>query len=447
MPTQDSLAAAQFWRQRAALLAARLNFHYWLARLIPLLAGLLVLVALFEIFRRETSLPLRWSEALLLFGTGVACAIAWLTARRNFCSEHAALVRLETVLGLHNQLSAADAGVLPWPKVPARLDDGYRANWRQIALPLLAGLAFLWSAHLVPVSQVRLGASSEPIAEPPEFAQVQSWINTLKAEDLIEPAKLEDLQSALDKLKDRPAQDWYTQGNLEAASSLKELTEQSMNALAQDLAQADQTVQAMQEKTENSSDEAGLKPMQDELRKAGENLASGNLPLKRELTSQLRGGEDAGDKPMSAQQLQALHERLQKGELAARTAAKTNAGLSQEMQQAMASAAMGQGVSRREGVPGPGGAGGGTESAPLELQARKKDTPEGALTAVHNDDMSRASLGETLKVTASEHAVDRAAYHGPQNAGTAQVTGSGGEAVWRSTYDPQEADTLSRFFK
>jgi hypothetical protein len=220
-----------------------------------------------------------------------------------------------------------------------------------------------------------------------------------------------------------------------------------MNSLGQDLDKADHAVQAMREKMENSSDSSSLQPMQDELRKAGENLASGNLPLKRELVDQLRGGETATDKPLSARQLKALHERLKKGELAAQTAPKSNGGLSEEMQQAMASAAMGQGEERRKLAPGPGGLGGGKESAPLELQPREKITTAGALTPVNNDDMSRAALGETLKVSASEHAVDPAVYRGTQNAGAAQVQGNGGEAVWRSTYDPQEADALARFFK
>jgi hypothetical protein len=83
----------------------------------------------------------------------------------------------------------------------------------------------------------------------------------------------------------------------------------------------------------------------------------------------------------------------------------------------------------------------------LELQERESSTPEGALTHVSSNDMSRAALGETLKISASNPMVDPVAYRGAQTAGAAQVQGSGGEAVWRSTYDPEEADTLTRFFK
>ena len=94
----------------------------------------------------------------------------------------------------------------------------------------------------------------------------------------------------------------------------------------------------------------------------------------------------------------------------------------------------------------PGGLGGGTASAPLVLEGRDKETPQGALTGVNNDDMSRTSLGETIKITASTPKVDPNALEGPGSAGAAHVSGTGGEAVWRSTYDPQEADVLSRFF-
>lgn len=447
MAHPDSPAAAKFWHHRATLLAARLNFHHWLAQMVPMLFILFVSIALFDLFRREVGMLARWSEFLLLFGLCLTGGWAWLRARIHFCTSRQALVRLETIMGMQNQLSAADDGVLPWPIPRTQIDDGYIANWKQIVLPLLAGSIFLWGAHLVPVKSLKPGASAESITEPPEFTQVQNWINSLKAEDLIEPAKLQEMQATLNKLRERPAQDWYTQSNLEAANSLKELMEQSMNTLSQDLDQADRAVQATQEKATTSNDAAGLQPMQDDMRKAGENLASGNLPLKREIVDQLRGGESANDKPLSAEQLKSLHERLEKGKLAAQTAPKSNGGLSEEMQQAMADAASGHGMGRRRMLPGSGGLGGGKETAPLELQARDKATTANGLTTVNNDDMSHTAIEETLKVTASEHAVNPAAYHGTQTAGGAQIEGSGGEAVWRSTYDPQEADTLSQFFK
>ena len=89
----------------------------------------------------------------------------------------------------------------------------------------------------------------------------------------------------------------------------------------------------------------------------------------------------------------------------------------------------------------------GKETAPLNLEDRDKSTPEGSLTKVSNDDMSRVSLGETIKVSGSKPVMDPISYQGSQTAGAAQVQGTGGEAVWRSTYDPDEADTLTRFFK
>jgi hypothetical protein len=141
-------------------------------------------------------MPARWTESFLLFGFGIAAAWAWLQARKHFCTWRQALVRLETVLGLHNQLSAAQDGIVPWPMPAPRIHDGYADNWKPILIPLLAGSIFLWIAHIVPVSRMKLGTNSEPISEPPEFAQVQNWINGLKAEDLIEPDKLQEMQTA-----------------------------------------------------------------------------------------------------------------------------------------------------------------------------------------------------------------------------------------------------------
>jgi len=443
--------AARFWFRQASGLALKLNFHHWLARLIPKLFVVLVAGAIFELFRRETSGPVRWIGAFFLLGPALVGAWAWLQARRHFCTRSQALVRLETVLGLHNRLSAAEAGMIPWPRSVEEIHDGYTRNWKLLLAPLLAGILLLEAAHLVPVGKIKAWAVADPVMEPPEMTQVQNWIDALKAEDLVQPEKLQNMQSTLDKLRDRPPQDWYTQDNLEAANSLRELTAQSMNTLSQDLDQADQTVQAMRDKMEQNpgpGQTAALQPMQDQLRRAGENLASGNLPLKRELVDQLRGAEKAADKTLTADQLKALHDRLAKGKMAAKTAPKSNGGLSEEMKQAMAQSGQGEGNGRQRGKRGmPGGTGGGKETAPLELESREKITTAGSLSQVNNDDMSRAVLGETLKVSAGEHTVDSAAYHGNEGVGAAQVQGSGGQAVWRSTYDPLEADTLSRFFK
>jgi hypothetical protein len=448
MFAQDVTVDAQVWRHRAAALAAKLNFHHWLSRLVPKFFFLLVVASLGEILRRQMGATPRFVAAFLVVGAAVVVSWAWLEARRHFCTRVQALVRLETVLGLHNRLSCAADGVVPWPRTTNEpLSDGYDPNWKQIFVPALAGILFLYAAHLVPVHHVSAAAGSGTISPPPDFAQIQSWINTLKAADLVEPAKLDEMQSSLDKLRQRSPQDWYTQSSLEAADSLKELMEQSMNSLESNLDSADQSVEAMQDQqgNSNSGEGSGLRAMQDQLSQAGNNLASGNFPLKKELADAMKGAASS-DKQLSASQLAALQKKLEQGKAACQTASNCNGGFGQEMQQALDGAA-GHGLARRRMAPAPGGLGGGKETAPLVLQARDKTTPQGAMTGVNNDDMSRVSLGDTIKVTASKPTVDPNAYQGTGAGGAAHVTGNGGEAVWRSTYDPQEADVLSRFFQ
>jgi hypothetical protein len=445
---QDVSADAQTWRHRAAVLAAKLNFHHWLSRVMPRLFFLLIAGALAELLRREMNAPSRFVSAFLLMGAAVACGWAWLEARRHFCTPGQALIRLETVLGLHNRLSCAEAGIVTWPRaLQERVGDGYNPNWRQILVPGLAGIVFLYAAHLIPVHVLKAGAAAGAISEPPDFAQVQNWLNALKAADLIEPDKLQDMQAALDKLRQKSPQDWYTQSSLEAGDSLKELMEQSMNSLEQGLDQADQSVQAMQSGQQDPAGAGSLQAMQEKLSAAADNLASGNLPLKRELVDSMKGS-GSSDKTLSASQMADLEKRLAQGKLAAQTASKMNGGFGQEMDDAIGEA-MGRGLGhghRRVEHGAPGGLGGGTASAPLVLEGRDKETPQGALAGVNNDDMSRTALGETIKITASTPKVDPNALEGPGPAGSAHVSGTGGEAVWRSTYDPQEADVLSRFF-
>ena len=218
-----------------------------------------------------------------------------------------------------------------------------------------------------------------------------------------------------------------------------------MNSLAQNLDHADGAVEALRKKQEGSHDPNGLRPLQDAMRREGEKLVSGDLPLKHEVVGPMLGSGSYPEKSLTSAQLQALHEQLKKGKLAAQTSAKSQGGLSDEMQRALADAKEGGGLDRRK--TGAGGARGGKKSAPLELQARDRTSPVGDLTAVNNEDRSRAALGQTVKVSAGVPDVDPSAYGGRQGAGAAQVQGNGGEAVWRSTYEPQEADALTQFFK
>jgi hypothetical protein len=444
---RTSIPPQKFWRHEASALARRLNFHHWLSQVVPKLFVLLIGVAVFDLAGRKGGFSPRWTALILGLGLVAVFVWAWLEARRHFCGWPQALVRLETKLGLHNQLSSAEAGVVKWPAPQNPPDAGYRLNWRQLMVPLLAGDIFLACAHYVPVGHARSTARVEAISEPPELAQVQSWINALKAQDLIQPDKLQEMQAALDRLRERPRQDWYTQDNLEAANSLKQLAEQSMNSLAQGLGKADEAVQSLRENAPSPGNSDALQPVRDQLRSAGQNLASGNLPLNQEMVASLKDAAGASDRSLTAAQLAALHERLKNGRLTAQTALKADASFSEEMQEAMDAAAMNGGGLERRTVAGAGGVGGGKETAPLELEQRDKTSPDGKLTPVQNDDMSRASLGQTTKISAGAHQVDPTAYAGLQQAGSAQTGGNGGDAVWRGTYDPQDAETLDRFFK
>ena len=226
MADPTTSGSERFWRLQATALCAKLNFHHWMARVIPLFFGWLVLAVFLDLFCRETNRLGQWLEAFLLTGFGLTSAVAWILARKHFCTPQHALGRLETVLNLHNGLSAASEGIVAWPERPQKIDDGFSVNWSFLLLPVVMGSLFLWAADHVPINRAGLRTATGSISEPPAFAQVQSWIDALKQTDLIEPEKLQSMQDTLNRLKEQPASDWYSQNNLEAADALKELTEQ-----------------------------------------------------------------------------------------------------------------------------------------------------------------------------------------------------------------------------
>ena len=189
MSHPNSSASASFWLYRAHVLAMRLNFHHWLARLIPKLFGVLVLTALFELFRREIGCRDG--------GAGPCYCLARVSSRAGPCSKRegifAARIKLwrgwrrcsGCTTGLARRATGSSHGRSRrsrWTTATLRIGTRSRCRlWREAC--------FWWSAHLVPVSRLKLGADSAPISEPPELAQVQNWINALKADDLIEPEK------------------------------------------------------------------------------------------------------------------------------------------------------------------------------------------------------------------------------------------------------------------
>ena len=433
--------AAHFWRRRARRTVWRYHFGRVLGDFLPaaLVASAVFACALLVIRHHGAADYGSW----VAYGaTLVACAgfAVWRAGRRGFFTTADALVRLEWHLGLHNRLSAAAAGVGTFPP-PQTAPDGYSFRWQKIAPPLAGALALVLAAAFIPISRPA-SADFVPATPPESLAQTAQWLDTLQKTGLVQSPALEDFHERLEQLRQQPARDWYSQSSLEAGDNLRGQTEQSLQTLQRDLRTAASSLTTMERSPEQLTP-AEAKAAADRMQEALKGLELGNLPLNKELLSQLKGLDLSKLKSLTSEQLEQLKERLKNGVKiteAMLKPGKPGDGPGKEM----ALVAAGTSADRT----GRGGPGGGKSSAPLELRDRPTDLHSTAVKADANaPSLDHALPGDIIGVGKGEHTVDPHAYAGPPAAGATASEGTGGETVWRDDLTPAEREVLGKFFK
>ncbi len=438
----------RLWRRRATVLARRCNLAWWLERFNALALGGLLLFSALILAARTARVP--WIDPALvggsLAGLLAACSlVAWWLGQGKFVAAAAGLVRLEDRLGLHNRLSAASAGIGPWPD-PANAEwDTAAFPWNPARawLPGAGALALVAAAWWMPLPQ--RSQPSPAVVEPSAWERMEDWLATLREEALVEEESIEDLASRIEELRDRPEAEWFSHSSLEATDTLQQglgldLRDfaAEMNALERSLAALQSVSGEMGEMGEEAKDR-----LAQEFSRALEALAEGGLPPDESLLRQLREidpaqlGEGTIGK-LSPGQLQALQQRLREGS----GALGSMEGLPELGRESLLSQS---GTGLGEG-PGRGGIDRGRGDAPLSFGQEEDPLGTSKLEGVTNDDFSRAKVGEVLGLGETERELERTPT-GPVAGGAASSTGRGGEAVSRETLLPDEQAVLKRYFK
>lgn len=438
-PSPRADDATTFWRRRARRTALRYNFGRVLGVFLSACLGVSAAFACALLVIRQHGGPNR--TAWIVYGVALlACIVVsvWYAGTRGFYPATDALVRLEWHLGLHNRLSAAAAGVGTFPP-PQAAPDGYAFRWQKILPPLLAALGLVLAAALVPVT--RSSADFVPETPPLALSQTADWLDTLKKANLVQEPALEDFHERLEQLRQQPARDWYSQSSLEAGDNLHGQTEQSLQALQRDLRTAASSLETMERTTEQTTP-AEAKAMSDRMQEALKGLELGNLPLNRELLSQLKGLDPSPLKNLTPEELAKLEERLKNGvKITEAMLRPARPGEKPGDDLALLAAS-----SDKRGKPG--GTGGGTSSAPLDYREKPTELHSTATEPVTSSgNLDHALPGDLVGVGKGEHTVDPNVYSGPSSAGAAASDGKGGEAVWRDDLTPQEREVLRNFYK
>ena len=436
--------AASFWRRRARRTAWRYNSGRALGHFLPaaLVASAVFACVLLAVREHGAAGRGPWIGygASLLVCAGFA---AWRAGRGGLFTAADAAVRLEWHLGLHNRLSAAAAGVGAFP-APQSAPDGYSLRWQRVVPPLAGALALVLAAAWIPVSRP-VRADLAPATPPESLAQTAEWLDTLQKTALVQPPALEDFRERLEQLRQQPARDWYSQSSLEAGDNLHGQTEQSLQALQRDLRTAASSLETMERPPEQLTP-AESKAAAERMQEALKGLELGNLPLNKDLLSQLKGLDPSKLKSLTSEQMEQLRERLKNGVKITEAMLKPGKSGDKEGKEGkeMALVAAGPTADRTE----PGGPGGGKSSAPLDL----RDQPTDLHSTTVEPDANAANLdhalpGDIVGVGKGEHTIDPNADAGPAAAGATTSEGTGGETVWRDDLTPAERETLGKFFK
>ncbi|MDD5349225.1 MAG: hypothetical protein PHQ12_03340 [Chthoniobacteraceae bacterium] len=421
-----------FWLKQGGRVALGVNGARWLETAAPAFA----LVC----FASGCSLLLARREAWSLLPVTVAAAIAavavagfaWRRTRKKWFSRLDGLVRLEAVLGLHNRLSCAAAGVGPWPPPQEGVSGRFRWRWQRLAMPVGCGLVFLAAAFWMPITPEPILPPAR-IEQPLALAQVEKALDALKRDAVADPQALEAQEQKLEALRAQPPEAWYSQGGLEASDALREKTGHDIAALERHLDAATQALAAMEFSQGNGAPIALDKETQ--WNEAMQGLQSGGMPLnKADLSALTQCGKNA----LSPQQLQALREKLSQNQATCRAAMQT---VGEALAQAKTGFCEGGG---QDAPPGPGGGG---KTAPLGLREKAADIQPQQEQRLESKDAEHTALGDVMKVTTGSHKVDPNAGAAPTAGGATASAGAGGEAVWKTAASPKEEAVLRKYFE
>lgn len=443
----DQAALERQWKRLAVALANRLNFGWWLERFNQILAIGLLLFAVALLALRTWRAG--WISAeRVVFGLGgwfvVVAVVAFFLGRRRFVDPGKVLVRLDEKLRLHNRLVSAAAKVGPWPDLPPDPLGvaGFRWSLSRVWLPGLSTLLLVAAGWWVPIPD-SFDAKSEVVG-PSAWREMEEWIATLKAEDLIDGEKIEELADRIEELREQPEEKWFSHSSLEATDSLHQSLGLEIRDLAEEMTTLDRHLSALQEFSSPMS-EVAKNRAREEIQEALEALEGAGLPLNEALRKQLsevdpsRLGKETLAK-VSQEQLGSLQLQLQKssGALGAMEGLP-EMGEGTDM-------GMGSGKSQEGEIPGAGGIGRGEADAPLFFGDQAYDLGSENLERISNGDFSKAAVGEVLGLGETKREID-VTSPGPSEGGAIGSAGKGGEAVSREVLLPDEQAALKRYFK
>jgi hypothetical protein len=450
------------WTRQAATVARKINLAWWIETLsTPLVTVGLIGACVLLLVRREAPDSQLWILSLSAAGTVLLLGgIAWAVARRRFEKPEQSMVRIEASMRLRNALSAARAGVAPWPELPPRVDAGVDWAWQRVIVPPLAALAFLTAGLLIPVSARSTAADDHP-DQPLAWENLEADLERLGEEEVIDEAYLEEMRKKLEELRAQEEEDWFSHSSLEATDTLKKEHSGQVEKLERELGRADKALGDLQKA--GGMPAAEKERLLNQFDQALQGLQNGALKPNPGLLDQLKQLDPKDLGAMNPEQLQQLKENMQKAAKACKdcqgggnNGGEGNGNGGGQGDEWLDELLDGEGNGQGEGKEGGGekegegaGKGGvdrGPGHAPGVLGKEGEKIELGDLTGLESKDLSRSLPGDLLQLQDGEHDVDKTPV-GPRAGGAAGATGDGGDRVWKDALDPEEQKALKKFFE
>jgi hypothetical protein len=452
----SSAANRDFWMDAARKVARRINLGWWLDHLAtPLVITAVAGSCALLLVRREAPATPFWILAASVSAAIVfVAAAAWLIARRRFEQPAQSLVRLEADLHLRNALSAARAGVTPWPPPVTRGHKRLHWNFPRLAITLLGSLSLLAAGLLLPVSMINKPQPPPP-EEPLAWKKIEADIQRFDADKLADESYLNDMRKRVDELRAQKQEDWFSQSSLEATDSLKKSHHAETQRIERELTRANKALGGLQQNAPAAGD-AEKQRLAGEFDQALQGLQNGPLKPNAALLDQLKQLDPKNLGQLPPEQLEQLRKNLQNQAKAMGDAAGDGSENQDWNDELMAddsnkdgNCCGGQGDGPSQDGDGPGGNGGvnrGPGHAPNPLGKEHKKLNTGELSALESKDLSHATPGDLLQLQDGQHEVDQS-HHNPIAGGNVNTSGAGGDRVWKESPDPAEQAALKRFFE
>lgn len=441
------------WLARAKQVARRVNLGWWLETLsAPLLiASLLGACGLLYARREYPELEI-WklvvASAVIVL---VLAIISFAWAIRKFEKPEQSMVRLEASMHLKNALSAAAAGVAPWPEPQKPIQSGLNWQWPRLLVPPLGALALLAAGMLIPISAKTDRGATGP-EEPQAWKQIGSELDKLTKEEVVDEKYLEVTRKRLDELKAQQEEQWFSHSSMEATDSLKKSHQAETKRVEHELGQAEKALNNIQKNAGNASAAEKAK-MAEEFDQALKGLQNGAMKPNSKLLEQMKGLDLKDMAKLTPEQIEQLRENLKKNQEAMKKSTGQGEGDDWSDELLAGDADKGDGDGNGDGKDGEDGDGNGKGGvnrgpghAPGVLGNEKDEVETGKLAGLQAKDLSRATPGDLLELQNGEHDVDQTPS-AISKGGNTDATGKGGDRVWRDSLDPAEQRTLKKFFE